>query len=104
MKHAPRSSPPPVQSSPDLTLSFLDSYVITCLKSGRHKVHVPKLHTHAHVTNHDNKLLTSPYNFLSVSHESSSLSSRNDGNTTPVTMTLWTEVVGLKQKTTLTLT
>jgi len=91
MKHAPRSSPPPVQSSPDLTLSFLDSYVITCLKSGRHKVHVPKLHTHAHVTNDDKKLLTSPYNLLSVSRESSSLSSRNDGNTTPVTMTLWTE-------------
>ena len=52
---------------------------------------MPKLHTHAHVTNDDKKLLTSPYNLLSVSRESSSLSSRNDGNTTPVTMTLWTE-------------
>ena len=81
-------------SPPDLTLSFLDEYIVSGLRSGQFQPRQWPMST-GHVTRTrtktEDQLITSPYNVLSQSHDTTLSRSSNTDNSSPLPpKTLWT--------------
>ena len=88
IRHAPSIAPPAPQSSPDLTLSFLDRYIASGLREGRMQPYRPRQSS----TSQEPGLITSPYNVLSRSSRDSERSWSPDQRDVvmPPVRTVWT--------------